>query len=72
MPYRYLYVVVLFIGAITKLETVWGFGDFAIALMTIPNLIAIIALSKPVKLMTLNYFSKKQIPYRDQLNRLKQ
>jgi len=63
MPYRYLYIVVLFVGAIAKLEAVWGFGDFAIAMMTIPNLIAIIALSKVVRKLTDEYFSREQVPY---------
>ena len=63
-PYRYIYVVVLFIGAIAKLESVWGFGDFAIALMTIPNLIAIIALSGIVSKITKEYFSREHLPYK--------
>jgi AGCS family alanine or glycine:cation symporter len=64
MPYRYLYVAVLFVGAIARLEAVWGFGDFAIAMMTIPNLIAIIALSKKVKEFTDDYYSREQVPYK--------
>lgn len=66
MPYRYLYVVVLFIGCVARLEPVWNFGDFAIAFMTIPNLIALIALSKVTRNMTLDYFSREQVPYRKQ------
>jgi AGCS family alanine or glycine:cation symporter len=64
MPYRYLYVVVLFIGCVARLEPVWNFGDFAIAFMTIPNLIALLALSKVTRKMTVDYFSREQIPYR--------
>lgn len=64
MPYRYIYVAAIFIGAIARLEAVWGFGDFAIALMTIPNLIAIIALSKVVRNIKVDYFSREQVPYR--------
>ena len=64
MPYRYVYIVALFIGAVARLEPVWNFGDFAIAFMTIPNLIAILALSKIVRGMTIEYFSRKQVPYR--------
>ena len=56
MPYRYVYIAVLFTGAVAKLETVWGFGDFAIALMTVPNLIAILALSKTVRTDMKEYF----------------
>ena len=64
MPYRYIYVVAIFIGAVARLEAVWGFGDFAIALMTIPNLIAILALSKVVRDIKNEYFSREQVPYR--------
>ncbi|HPJ38415.1 MAG TPA: sodium:alanine symporter family protein [Spirochaetota bacterium] len=56
MPYRYVYIAVLFTGTVAKLETVWGFGDFAIALMTVPNLIAILALSTTVRTEMKEYF----------------
>lgn len=38
--------VVVFFGALASLETVWNFGDLFMALITICNLIAIIALGK--------------------------
>jgi AGCS family alanine or glycine:cation symporter len=63
MPYRYIYCIVLFIGATSKLEDVWGFGDVALGLMAIPNLIAILLLSKPLKNMTKEYFSRKHEYY---------
>ncbi len=64
VPYRYIYVAVLFIGCIVGLEPVWNFGDFAIALMTIPNLIALIALSKVTRKLTSDYFGREQVPYK--------
>ena len=67
MPYRYVYCIVLFIGAILKLETVWGFGDIALGMMAIPNLIAILALSGVVRKISNEYYSRKQIPYKDRL-----
>jgi AGCS family alanine or glycine:cation symporter len=66
MPFRYLYCVVLFIGAIAKLEAVWGFGDIGLGLMTVPNLIAILALSKITKAITREYFSRPQLPFKKQ------
>ena len=63
MPYRYAFCIVLFIGATSKLENIWGFGDVALGLMAIPNLIAILLLSKTLKNMTKEYFSRKQEPY---------
>jgi len=63
-PYRYVYCVVLFIGAVSKLEDIWGFGDVALGLMAIPNLIAILLLSGVTKRMTTEYFSEKHVPYK--------
>lgn len=63
MPYRYVFCIVLFIGATSKLESIWGFGDVGLGLMAIPNLIAILLLSKTLKNMTKEYFSRKQVPY---------
>jgi Na+/alanine symporter len=61
MPYRCVYVVALFVGAMVQLEFVWNFSDITLGLMAIPNLIAIIALSSVVISLTKDYFSRKQI-----------
>ena len=66
-PYRYIFCVVLFIGATSKLENIWGFGDVALGLMAIPNLIAILLLSGKLKKMTKEYFSRKQVPYSNKI-----
>lgn len=63
-PYRYLFLVALYLGAILKLEVVWGFGDIALALMAIPNLIAIIVLAGKTRSLMLDYFSRPQIPFK--------
>lgn len=44
-PYRVVWVVLVYVGAVTKLSIVWSFADIMNALMAIPNLIALIALS---------------------------
>jgi AGCS family alanine or glycine:cation symporter len=64
MPYRYLFCLMIFVGAVTRLEVIWTFGDIALGLMTIPNLIGILALSGVVKKMTTEYYSQKQVPLR--------
>jgi AGCS family alanine or glycine:cation symporter len=64
MPYRYLFCFMIFVGAITKLEVVWAFGDIGLGLMAIPNLIALLVLSGITARMTNAYFSKKHIPLR--------
>ena len=50
-PFRYVWVVVIFIGAMAQVEFVWKFGDLANASMAFPNLIAILLLSGVVVAM---------------------
>lgn len=65
LPYKWLFIFFVFIGAIAELEAVWAFGDAALGFMTFPNLISIILLS-PVLLKDMKeYFSKEHIPYKD-------
>lgn len=45
MIYRILFAIVAYFGATTALEIVWNFSDIANALMAIPNLICLLALS---------------------------
>ena len=45
MIYRILFAVVVYLGATTSLEIAWTFSDIANALMSIPNLICLLALS---------------------------
>lgn len=47
-PFRFLWVGVIFIGAMAQVEFVWKFGDLANASMALPNLIAILLLSSVV------------------------
>ena len=45
MPYRVMWVVFVFVGANSQLETVWNFSDAANGLMAIPNLVSLLLLS---------------------------
>ncbi len=47
--YRVLFSLLAYFGATTTLEIVWTFSDIANALMAIPNLICLLALSNVVK-----------------------
>lgn len=60
-PYRTLYVVVVFFGAITTLEAVWRFSDVTNAAMAVPNVIALIALSGIVVSETKRYLWDGQV-----------
>ncbi|HAC15186.1 MAG TPA: sodium:alanine symporter family protein [Bacteroidetes bacterium] len=56
--YRAVYVVMHFVGAILSLTMVWTIGDIALGIMTIPNLIALFALSGVVYKLTQDYFKR--------------
>ena len=45
MVYRMIFSAVAFIGATTTLSIAWKFSDIANALMAVPNLICLLALS---------------------------
>ena len=60
IPYKWIYIVFVFIGAVAELEAIWAFGDAALGFMTFPNLIGIILLSGKLKKLTNEYFSEKQ------------
>ncbi len=50
-PFRFIWVGIIFLGALTEVHFVWLFGDIANATMVFPNLIAIIALFGVVRAM---------------------
>ena len=55
--YKMVFLAFVFLGAILPLQTVWDFGDVALGMMTIPNLIAVVFLSGQVRRMQNEYFS---------------
>ena len=57
--YRFIYIAFVFIGAIAEINTVWLIADCFNALMALPNLIALIALSGLVVKITREHFVKK-------------
>ncbi|MFQ6675906.1 MAG: alanine/glycine:cation symporter family protein [Fidelibacterota bacterium] len=66
-PYRWVYVFFNFLGAVLPLAFVWNFGDIALSLMTIPNLIGVIFLTRVLTTMTDDYFSRRHLTYREYL-----
>ena len=58
MGYRYLYILAVFIGPFMTVEAVWKIADIFNALMALPNLIALAALSPVVIAETKAYFNK--------------
>ena len=45
VPYRFVFTCVVYLGAVTELETVWAFASALNGLMALPNLIGLVILS---------------------------
>jgi AGCS family alanine or glycine:cation symporter len=54
--YRILFIAMVMVGAMIKLETVWNFSDLMNGMMAIPNLIGLLLLSKVIVDETDRYF----------------
>ncbi len=48
VPYRILFTILVFVGAVIKLEIVWTFADIMNGLMAFPNLVGLLLLSRVV------------------------
>jgi len=59
LPYKMVYVVMHFVGAVLPLAVIWALGDVALAIVIWPNLIALLLLSGQVREMTKSYFDRK-------------
>lgn len=59
MPvYKVIFVIVVFIGAMSSVQVVWDISDTFNGLMAIPNLIGVLCLSPVVVKITKNYVSR--------------
>jgi AGCS family alanine or glycine:cation symporter len=59
MPYKWVFLCFTLIGARLDLVAVWSFADIANGLMAVPNLIALIALSGTIVVITKKYLREK-------------
>jgi AGCS family alanine or glycine:cation symporter len=59
LPYKILFVIMHFVGAVVPLATIWTIGDIALGLVTFPNLLALLLLSGTVVTLTNRYFETK-------------
>ena len=57
MPYRVVFIMVIFVGSIAQLDNVWLFSDIANALMALPNLIGLLLLSPIVVAESKKFFA---------------
>jgi AGCS family alanine or glycine:cation symporter len=56
--YRGLFVILVALGAVMEVDAVWDLGDICNALMALPNLLGILALTPVVVQLTHDYFQK--------------
>jgi AGCS family alanine or glycine:cation symporter len=61
VPYRVIYVAIAFLGTVLALDVVWDIADALNALMTIPNLIAMLLLSGVIVKETKKYLDGDHI-----------
>ncbi len=59
LPYKMVFVAMHFIGAVLPLAVVWNFGDIFLAIVIVPNLIALIMLTPQVVEETKSYFERQ-------------
>lgn len=65
--YRILVTTIVFGGSLASLELVWGMADITMALMTLCNLAAIVAMWRYVKILLDDY--RRQLPLGDPIYR---
>jgi AGCS family alanine or glycine:cation symporter len=61
VPYRVIYVIFTFLGTVLTIGVVWELADALNALMTIPNIIAVLLLSPEIAKMTKYYVYENRI-----------
>lgn len=59
--FKYVFPAFCIIGALLKVEMVWTIQDIALALLTIPNLIAMVVLFPKVRKATREFFSDPEL-----------
>jgi len=59
LPYKLVFVGMNFVGAVLPLSTIWDLGDIFLAIVIVPNLIALVLLAPQVADETKSYFERK-------------
>ena len=59
LPYRIVFVVIVFLGSVMEAKLAWDISDTFNGLMMLPNLIGVLALSPLVMKCTKNYVDRK-------------
>ena len=59
LPYKIAFVGMHFVGAVLPLTVIWNFGDIFLAIVIVPNLIALIMLAPQLVEETKSYFERQ-------------
>jgi len=59
LPYKIVFVVAHFLGAMVSLQVAWTLGDVFLGLVILPNLFALIMLSPKIVAQTKSYFERR-------------
>ena len=59
LPYRLVYVSMVFLGSIIAPAAAWDLGDIALGIVILPNLLALILLSNKTRTLANSYFERK-------------
>ncbi len=59
LPYKIIFVLMHFVGAVAPLAVAWTLGDIFLGLVIIPNLIALVFLTPKVVAASNSYFERK-------------
>jgi len=59
LPYKVMFVLMHFIGAVLPLTVMWDLGDVFLGIVILPNLLALALLSPQVVEMTKSYFERR-------------
>ena len=59
LPYRLVYVGMVFLGAVLAPAAAWDLGDIALGIVILPNLVALVVLSGQTRALTDSYFERK-------------
>lgn len=68
VPFRVVFVLVVYVGATTELDLVWTFSDVANGMMAVPNLIGLLVLSGVVAYETKKYFAEPNWKHPDMVD----
>jgi AGCS family alanine or glycine:cation symporter len=58
LPYRIIFIVAIFFGAVRSLDFVWGLSDVMNGLMALPNLVGLLLLSGVIARENRDYFKR--------------